>query len=150
MKKTLLCLVALALIAAVASGENLTATGTVVSLSDDMLIIDTAAGQKTFILGPGILKPSDLAVNARVNVAYVDENGQWVASQITPATSSSALASAATQPEPAVESTSPALGDDQYAATDELPATASKLPAPALLLVGVASLLGAVVLRRLR
>lgn len=149
MKKTLLCLVALALmIAAVASGENLTATGTVVSLSDDMLIIDTAAGQKTFILGPSVLKPSDLAVNARVNVAYVDENGQWVASQISPSTSSSSLASAATQPEPALESTSPALGTDDSA--DELPATASKLPAPALLLVGIASLLGAVVLRRLR
>ena len=145
MKKYLLGLMALALvIAAAASAENLTATGTVVSLSGDTLVVDTANGEKIFILGPDIGR-DNLAVNSRINVAYIDENGKWVVSQITPASSSTTMTSAATQPEPALESTTPtyAANDD-----DELPATGSSLPA--VLLVGLASLAGAVVLRKVR
>lgn len=149
MKKYLLCLMALTLvIAAAASAENVTATGTIVSLSGDTLVINTANGEKTFILGPSISR-ANLAVDSRVNVAYVDEDGKWVVSQITPATSSTTLTSAATQPEPALESTTPGAGDG-YAASDDdtLPATGSNLPA--VLLVGLAALAGAVVLRKVR
>lgn len=149
MKKYLLGLMALALvIAAVASAENMTATGTVVSLSGDTLVVDTANGEKIFILSPDISR-DNLVVNSRINVAYIDDNGKWVVSQITPASSSTTLTSAATQPEPALESTTPSA-TDTYAANDndELPATGSNLPA--VLLAGLGALAGAVVLRKVR
>lgn len=146
MKKYLLCLAALTLmVAATASAENMTATGTVVSLTGDTLVVNTANGEKTFILSPGVSR-ANLAVSSRVNVAYTDDNGKWVASQITPATSSSSLASAATQPEPALESTSPTVTDRTATDNDQLPATASNLPA--FLLAGFAALAAALVLRR--
>ncbi len=146
MKKYLLCLAALTLmVAATANAENLTATGTVVSLSGDTLVVNTANGEKTFVLSPSISR-TNLAVNSRVNVAYTDSNGQWVVSQITPATTSSSLASAATQPEPAVESTSPTLTERTAMDNDQLPATASNLPA--ILLAGFAALAAGLALRR--
>lgn len=147
MKKYLLCLAALTLmVAAAANAENLTATGTVVSLTGDTLVVNTANGEKTFVLSPTISR-TNLAVNSRVNVAYTDDNGKWVVSQITPATTSSSLASAATQPEPAVESTSPTLTERTAMDNDQLPATASHLPA--ILLAGFAALAAGLALRRL-
>ena len=65
----LACLVTLSLVAG-ASAQVSTVEGTVVSNSGGSLVVDTASGQRTFMVDAQSSLPADLAVGTKVKVEY--------------------------------------------------------------------------------
>jgi hypothetical protein len=65
----LACLITLSLVAG-ASAQVSTVEGTVVSNSGGSLVVDTASGQRTFMVDAQSSLPADLAVGTRVKVEY--------------------------------------------------------------------------------
>ena len=148
MKKVALSrLFALALALAMAASSGLPAaadaplvsiTGTVVSVTDEVLVLATDKGNLTFDLDKSTEMPASIAVGSRITVDYDSDDKVTdkmdarrivmapAASTITPSTP------APTTPAPAPTTSAPEAAPQQstpvYDETDELPATASPLP----------------------
>jgi hypothetical protein len=149
-------LVSLSLVAAV-SAQVSTVEGTVVANSGGALVIDTASGQRTFMVDAQSSLPADLAAGTRVKVEYhtlandklhAFKVSSLGAAPVEPAPAPVATAPAVTAPAPAMqERTPPATTTTTATTTGEtastatpttteterrLPATASPLPLLAL------------------
>lgn len=122
-------------------------TGTVVSMTDEVLVLATDQGNLTFDLDKSTEMPAGIVVGNRITVSYDSDDkpeDKMDARRIvmTPAPSSAAPATPTPTPETTTQESAPAYQDEEM----ELPATASPLP-----LMGVAGLLalaGGLLLRR--
>ena len=150
-----LALVALTGLPATADAPLVTITGTVVSVTDEVLVLRTDRGNLTFDLDKSTEMPAGIAVGNQITVSYDSDDkpeDKMDARKIvmTPASSTVAPATPApttpapttSAPEAAPQASAPAYEGE----TGELPATASPLP-----LFGVAGLLalaGGLLLRK--
>jgi hypothetical protein len=144
---------ALLAIAAVASSAfaqepmKMTVTGTVVSATDQALVVDTPTGRMTFQLDSMLdrVRYNDLQTGTRIEVTHKagDQGVGYVVTDIRTLDSQYTTPPATTTPPPATTST---YGDDRYAASDRLPATAS--PIAAIALIGLAALVGGWAVRK--
>lgn len=150
---------------AIADNTEMQTSGTVVSITSDRLVLDTADGERTFILSADPNRPA-ISVGENVTVTYSGEAGQQYASMVIPGTLESQQATTepgytatgernryeAAQPRPVAPETSTqsasidAEDDDQIAST--LPATSTSLPL--LTLLSFAALALAAVARSVR
>jgi hypothetical protein len=145
-------LTALLAIAAVASSAfaqepmKMTVTGTVVSASDQALVVDTPTGRMTFSLDSMLdrARYNDLTPGTRIEVTHKagDQGVGYVVTDVRTLDSQYTTPPATTTP-PSATST---YSDDRYAASDQLPATAS--PIAAVALIGLAALVGGWAIRK--
>ena len=159
MKKVLLNLVALALVAiasthqpAKADAPLVTITGTVVSVDGDVLVLSTDKGNLTFDMDKDTVRPANIAVGNRITVSYDSDDkttDKMDARQIVmaPEVSSITPTPTTTTPEPTrvqAEPTTTPVDEEPR----ELPATASPLPMVGVL--GLLALAGGLMLRKPR
>jgi hypothetical protein len=87
MKRFALSLVASLMLVAAAAAQDMkqTVTGTVVSVTNDVLVLDTATGQRSFPLDSVIdrMRFDDLKPGARVQVSTKMDGGTEVATDVT-------------------------------------------------------------------
>jgi opacity protein-like surface antigen len=142
MRKLLLVLVTAGLFASLAFAQDNTQTvitGTVVSATNDALVVDTATGRMTFKLDSMLdrVKYNDLKPGSRIEVTHKMDT-QGVNEVVTDVT---VLSQPNTSTPPATTTTT----NDQYAANNRLPATGS--PFGTLAVVSLGALLAGLGLR---
>jgi hypothetical protein len=116
-------------------------TGTVVSLTGDMLVIRSDAGQRTFIIDPESALPENLRINQKVDVTYHAD--PMNADQLIVSRVDVSAQSMAGEMESEGE---PVEGAESVTGRTRLPQTAS--PLPLIALTGLASFGGFLVLKR--
>jgi hypothetical protein len=144
---------ALLAIAAVASSAfaqepmKMTVTGTVVSATDQALVVDTPTGRMTFSLDSMLdrVRYNDLTPGTRIEVTHKagDQGVGYVVTDVRTVDSQGYTSPPAATTPPAATST---YSDDRYAASEQLPATASPLAAVAL--IGLAALISGWAIRK--
>jgi LPXTG-motif cell wall-anchored protein len=157
-------LIALAIVALLGAGalaaqdDSQNITGTVVSATPTSLVIQTADGQKSFILDAESQTPESLSAGNQVTVDYrSNDQGEMVVSNVTLEVGGAMEDShvASTEPEAAPAPSEESAGqpadlsaNNGDASATSLPATGSSLPLIGLL--GLAALAGGLVLRQTR
>lgn len=139
--RILTILLAVAALAMPALADNdMTCTGKVVSVSADRLVVDeTGAGQKTFVIDSDTTKPMNLAANSMVTVTYHEENGQRIASQVSLNNAQPSVGVTTSTSTTHTDTSADTGAISEYADDvddDALPATSTRLPLFALLGLG--------------
>ena len=136
-----LAVVTLTGLPAVGDAPLVTISGTVVSVTDQVLVLATDKGNLTFDLDKDTVKPAAIAVGSRITVSYDSDDkttDKMDARQIVMSPEASVATPA---PQTTPQETNPAPQEER----EELPQTASPLPLIAVL--GLLSLAGGIMLR---
>lgn len=153
---SMLLVLALASMAA-ADAELVSITGTVVSATDQVMVLKTATGDMTFDIDKDTERPGSLPVNSRVTVWYDSDDDPAdkvdarritmapAAPAPTPSTPAPAPSTTSYQSQSTTTTTTTISGDDDYE-REELPQTAG--PLPLLLGAGLLAIGGGALLRK--